>query len=257
MSYYALCIATFIAAYTINMLYMSVFYHRGLTHGAVKLEPWALKLVVKTGNWVTGIDPKGWVCMHRLHHEHADTELDPHSPTYYGIFGTLNAQVASYKKVLRRLNRRDPATTALVADLDFSVSPLNKSRIWWAPYAIHVAIGLALCLLFDARLLGAAYFAGMMSHPVQGWLVNSFGHAKGYRNFETDDDSRNNTLVAWFVMGEGYQNNHHRFPHSARFSVRWFEFDPGYLLCLAMRAIGAIEIVGEAPNWAPRSKRER
>ncbi len=91
--------------------------------------------------------------------------------------------------------------------------------------------------------MGLCYYLGMMSHPIQGWLVNSFGHAVGYRNFATSDDSRNNTLVAWTCFGEGYQNNHHRFPKSAKFSMKWFEFDFGWVVTKLLAAVGLIEIV--------------
>src|SRR5262252_6756655 len=70
----------FLAAYLLNIFYITVLYHRGLTHGAVRLRPFTRNLLIHTGNWVTGLDPKGWACMHRLHHMHSDTALDPHRP---------------------------------------------------------------------------------------------------------------------------------------------------------------------------------
>ena len=69
MEYYIVAGAIFFVAYAINATYISVFYHRGLTHEAVVLKPWTQKLVVATGPWVMGIDAKTWVTMHRLHHK--------------------------------------------------------------------------------------------------------------------------------------------------------------------------------------------
>ena len=66
---------------------------------------------------------------------------------------------------------------------------------------------------------------------VQGWAVNSFGHAVGYRNFDTDDQSRNNTLVAYLVFGEGFQNNHHRFGQSPNFAARAGHRDRDHPVC--------------------------
>ncbi|RYZ64872.1 MAG: hypothetical protein EOP09_15240 [Proteobacteria bacterium] len=63
-------------------------------------------------------------------------------------------------------------------------------------------------------------------------MVNSFAHRYGYRNFEVGDHSQNNTMVAWLVMGEGYQNNHHAKPLSPRFSHQWYEIDLGYGMCI-------------------------
>ncbi len=242
MTYFWLCVLMFAVGYLLNITYITVFYHRGLAHGAVELSPVARWLAVHTGSWVTGLDPKGWAVMHRLHHTYSDTAKDPHSPTHYGIFGVMMAQLNSYKRVLRGLMRNDPEITAVAQDLDFPVNVLNRKRLWLLPYLLHVGIWVGIGIGFDAWMLGYAYFLGIMSHPIQGWMVNSLGHAIGYRNFKTSDDSRNNTLVAYLVMGEGYQNNHHRFPRSPKFSVKWFEIDPGFGLCHVLQFLGLIKI---------------
>ena len=70
--YYGFCGSVFLAALFVNALYITVFYHRGLAHGAVRLHPHMRRFVAATGVWVTGVDPKSWCCMHRLHHKHAD-----------------------------------------------------------------------------------------------------------------------------------------------------------------------------------------
>ena len=80
----------------------------------------------------------------------------------------------------------------------------------------------------------------MMSHPFEGWLVNSLGHAVGYRNFDTADQSRNNTWVAWYALGEGLQNNHHHNPGRANFAVAKGEVDLGYYICRALVAMGLL-----------------
>lgn len=233
----------FLAAYTLNVLTITLGYHRGLAHGALTFHPRVRALLLAGGNWITGIDPKAWVVMHRMHHAYSDTPQDPHSPTNVGLLGIGIEQLRSYERTLRRLVRRDPAYTAFARDLDFDVSWLNRKKRWFLPYVLHAVVALALALAFTGGwLLGAAYFLGMMSHPVQGGLVNALGHAVGGRNFDTKDDSRNNHLVAWLVGGEGFQNNHHRYPSSARFSWRRTELDPGYLAARALEAIGLLTI---------------
>jgi fatty-acid desaturase len=239
--YLLVCAAVFVAAYLVNLVMITVFYHRGIAHKAVTLSPRALRFAAVMGNWLTGLDPKGWVCMHRLHHAHSDTDLDPHSPRRWGFFGVMLGQLKSYKKILVGLAKKQEPYTSMVADLDFGISWLNRKRVWYLPYVVHFAIAAALGACGFA-LLGAAYFLGMMSHPIEGFLVNSFGHAVGGRNFDTPDDSRNNHVVAWLIFGEGYQNNHHRYPSSAKFSYRWWEIDPGYGLCLALELFGVVKI---------------
>jgi fatty-acid desaturase len=77
---------------------------------------------------------------------------------------------------------------------------------------------------------------------VRGGIVNSLGHAIGGRNFETSDNSRNNHLAAWLVFGEGFQNNHHQYPGSAKFSYRALEIDMGYGACVVLEKLGLVEI---------------
>jgi stearoyl-CoA desaturase (delta-9 desaturase) len=240
--YIAACIITFVVAYFINTTTISVFYHRAWAHRAVTMKRWVERIVLFTGNWITGLDPKGWVCMHRLHHTHSDTADDPHSPRHAGFFRLILTQLKAYKRVLVGLHRREEPYLRAVVDLDFEVNWLNRRKVWYLPYLLHLALGATMGLVFGWWLLGAAYFLGMMSHPIEGWMVNAFGHAIGGRNFDTPDNSRNNHLVAWFIHGEGYQNNHHRYPSSAKFSYRWYELDLGYVVCWFFEKLGLLVI---------------
>lgn len=240
--YVLLCVTVFLAAYLINATTISVFYHRGLAHRAVSLRPWARHAVGRFGVWITGLDPVAWVCMHRLHHHHSDTAEDPHSPVHFGTLGVLSAQLRSYERVLVGLARGESHYTSQVEDISFPVSWINRKGFWPLPYVAHLVVALAVALPTGMWALASCYYLGMMSHPIEGWMVNSLGHAVGGRNFETPDNSRNNHLVAWLILGEGYQNNHHAFPASARFSYRRSELDTGYGLCRLLEKLGVLEI---------------
>jgi len=222
----------FLATYVLNLIYISVFYHRGLAHNSVILSPRMKRFVISTGPWVVGLDAISWTCMHRFHHEHADTEADPHSPHFMGIFGLLIGQLVSYKRIIIALIKQKPSYVSVVADIDSQVHWLYRKNLWWLPYLVHLVIAAIFALVFHSLWVGAGYFLGIMSHPIQGWLVNSLAHSKGYRNFNTKDKSVNNLLLAYLIFGEGYQNNHHQYPNSAKFGVRWFELDLGYWICL-------------------------
>jgi stearoyl-CoA desaturase (delta-9 desaturase) len=239
--YLAACIAVFAIAYLLNILTITVGYHRGLAHKAVRLHPVLRRWVIHGGNWLTGLDAKAWVVMHRLHHEHSDTTLDPHSPLNVGIAGIALEQLRGYKRVIVGLLKDDPAYTRYARDLDFPLNVLNRTHLWYLPYVVHGVVGLWLALGVG-WLLGACYFLGMMSHPVQGGLVNSLGHAVGPRNFETADNSRNNHLAAWLIFGEGFQNNHHAYPGSASFSHHRHEVDLGYGVCVMLEKLGLARI---------------
>jgi stearoyl-CoA desaturase (delta-9 desaturase) len=253
MAYVLLCIAVFSGTYLLSLSYITVVYHRGFAHGAVAFAPGASRWLAHLGNWITGMDVKAWTCMHRRHHLFADTPLDPHSPHYGGTLRLFHVQLRSYKRAIGRLLRGDADYVEVVRDLQFEVNWLNRNRLWYAPYVLHLLIGLAIGWFGHAWALGLAYSAGIMSHPLQGWLVNCFGHLSGTRNFDTPDRSTNNTAVAWLVMGEGYQNNHHRYPRSAKFSYRPSEVDLGYALCRVAHKLGWLEIRSEGmiPNVAP------
>lgn len=252
--YIGICVAVFLAAYLVNTTTITVFYHRGFAHRAIVMKPWLSRFVARYGNWLTGLDPKGWVCMHRLHHAHSDDVGDPHSPVQSGFFQLLGTQLRAYTKILIGLHRRQDPYRSTVADLDFDISWLNKKRMWWLPYVVHLTIGVAFGVVGGYWLLGAGYFFGIMSHPIEGWLVNSFGHAVGGRNFDTPDNSRNNNVIAWLIMGEGYQNNHHRYPSSAKFSYRWWEIDLGFAMCRLLELLGLIRI--EEKKLIPAPGRE-
>lgn len=240
--YLITCAAVFALAYLINTTMISVFYHRGLAHSAVELRPAARRFAARYGIWLTGLDAKGWVCMHRKHHSHSDTPEDPHSPVHYGLIGVLLGQLRSYERTLVGLARGEGEYCDEVADLDFEISGINRKGLWYLPYVLHLLIALAIAVPTGMWALGACYFLGMMSHPIEGWIVNSLGHAVGGRNFETPDNSRNNHLAAWMILGEGYQNNHHRYPASAKFSYQPWELDLGFGVSLGLEKLGVLKI---------------
>ena len=239
------CLALFIAGYALNMSYMSVFYHRGLTHGALTLQPWLRRLVATTGHWVTGLDPKVWACLHRQHHIHSDGPLDPHSPVNVGILGVFKAQADAYGRAKEGLLAGDPAYTALVKDLDFPLSPFTRAEgiiPHFLPHLILSGVGISIAAITGAWVAVGAFMAGLMSHPIQGWLVNSFGHARGYRSYDTHDHSRNNTWVALAAFGEGYQNNHHHAPGNPHFAHQPWEFDAGYFFVRGFALVGLLSL---------------
>jgi fatty-acid desaturase len=253
---YLLCGGVLLFGYALNLLYITIFYHRGFTHGAVEIQPWLRRIVQNTGNWITGLDLKAWVCMHRIHHANADGPDDPHSPSNVGIFGVALEQLRSYERILAGLARHDPKYQSVVADLDFEVNWLNRRKLWYLPYIVHAAVGVGLWLVSGLWPLGVVYYFGIMSHPVQGWIVNSFGHAVGSRNFDTPDNSRNNHVAAWLIWGEGLQNNHHAYPGSAKFSYHWWEMDFGYVVVRTLERLGAVRVRRAGLIPSPRARVE-
>ena len=246
--YFVACFLVFVAAYAVTIITTSVGYHRGLTHGAVTLHPLVKRFLMTWGMWLIGIDAAAWVCMHRLHHEHSDTEQDPHSPRNVSALGIFKAQLDGYDRALAGLKSGAEPYATLGKGLRLSWP--NRSGLWGLPYLLHVVVGIVVGYFFG-WLMGLALFAGLMSHVVQGAVINYAGHAVGGRNFDLDDNSRNNTFAAWVVLGEGYQNNHHRYPASARFSFTRGEVDMGYAVCRVGELLGLLRI--ERATLMPRA----
>lgn len=233
----------FLFGYILNMFYITVLYHRALAHDSVKLSPALTRFLNATGIWVTGMEPLAWVAMHRLHHQHSDTEHDPHSPQHLGVLGVWMGQYVAYKKIIAHLiNKDDPKINLVVRDLPLNVSLINRKGFSNLPYIIHGLIGILLAVFSPSWINGAAYFFGIMSHPVQGWMVNALAHKYGKRNYETPDASTNNLFVAWLVFGEGLQNNHHAQPKEANFSRAFLELDLGYSMCRIAEFFGLLKI---------------
>lgn len=237
-----LIVLVFLAAYLVNMTYISVLYHRGMTHNAFKPSPLLNWLTRHTGIWITGMDPVTWCCMHRMHHEFSDKDGDPHSPVKYGILGVFKAQYDNYNRTSAAVVAGDPSYVNFISDISYGVHWLKRVNLWILPYALHGLIAIIIGSATGNWLVGLSYWVGMLSHPIQGWMVNSFGHAVGYRNFSTSDCSRNNTIVALTALGEGFQNNHHAYPASAKFACRWFELDIGWIICWLMEKLNLLKI---------------
>lgn len=238
-----IALAIFCFGYILNMFYITVLYHRALSHKAILLGPKMMKWLGATGIWVTGLEPKAWSAMHRLHHKHSDKDLDPHSPSNLGLMGVWVGQYRVYKELVNKLiTKEDHDLNQLVVDIPFDISALNKRNLSTLPYFVHGLLGIILGYVLNSPIIGVAYFLGIMSHPLQGWMVNALAHRFGGRNFEIDDDSRNNLFVAYFVFGEGLQNNHHAHPLRANFAHKKLELDMGYWMCLVAERFQLLKI---------------
>lgn len=156
-----LSLGFFLFGYTLNMFYITVLYHRGLTHGAVELHPALHKVLYVSGTWITGLDPKSWATMHRFHHKYSDTVSDPHSPTHAGVMGVWVAQYRSYLKYMNHLIKKDSdEVNKISADMNMDVSWLNRKNLSWLPYIIHIILTVIIWKNFDSLMIGAAYWFG-------------------------------------------------------------------------------------------------
>jgi stearoyl-CoA desaturase (delta-9 desaturase) len=182
--------------------------------------------------------PAFWVAVHRRHHHYADDEeLDPHSPLrsfFWSHFGWLLTVRPADMKPAAMIDRysRDLMRDPLYVALERRKNWIKLTLVSWLLFFIagFVASLGSGGTVNQALLFGASIF--LWGGPLRivvvwhaTWSVNSVTHLWGYRNYETNDDSRNNVFVAIVAAGEGWHNNHHADPGSARHGHKWWEFD--------------------------------
>jgi fatty-acid desaturase len=217
-------------------------YHRLLTHRGYKTPRWLEYLLTACGTLALEGGPVFWVATHRVHHQNSDQEGDPHTPhdgTWWAHAGWILSGRALHSETAL-LGRYAP---------DLTRDPVHVwlSKYHWLPLTIAGFLQLALgAALADPghRVIGALSMVlwGTFLRTSLGlhatWLVNSATHLWGDRRFETRDDSRNSWWVALLTGGEGWHNNHHAHPVSARHGLAWYEFDVNYYGIWVLSKIG-------------------
>jgi fatty-acid desaturase len=196
---------------------IGICYHRLLTHRGYKTPKWLEYVLTVCATLALEGGPIFWVATHRIHHQFSDKEGDPHSP----LDGKWWAHVGWI--LIGKSMHHDSSTLArYVPDL-----AKDRFHVWITKYHYVPMIVLGLILL---AIGGWPFlFWGIFFRTVFGlhatWLVNSATHIWGSRRFPTRDHSTNNFLVALFTFGEGWHNNHHAHPTSARHGLKWYEPD--------------------------------
>jgi fatty-acid desaturase len=192
-------------------------YHRLLTHRGYKTPKWVEYLLTTCGTLALEGGPIFWVATHRIHHQHSDKEGDPHTPLdgkWWAHMGWI---------LMGKSLHQDTQTLArYVPDLAKS-----KFHVWITKYHYvpAVAVMVALYAIGGLPMLLVAGFLRTVVGLHCTWLVNSATHTWGSRRFVTRDHSTNNFWVAILSFGEGWHNNHHAHPVSARHGLKWYEID--------------------------------
>ena len=211
-------------------------YHRLLTHRGYETPRWLECILTVCGTLALQGGPLFWVATHRLHHQNADRNGDPHSPRdgwWWSHAGWLvrgdpmrDGALAPYVPDLRR----DPFHCWLEKWHFVPLLVLALALAIWG--ALHEGVFLA------ASLVSWGIFLRTTVELHGTWLVNSAAHTWGRRRFVTRDDSTNNWWVALFTFGEGWHNNHHADPRCVRHGLAWYELDVNWLCIRALHRVG-------------------
>ncbi len=228
----------------ITIVAVTVFLHRAQAHRGLDLHP-AISHFFRFWLWMTtGMVTSEWVAVHRRHHARCETEEDPHSPQILGLNKVLWEGAELYRntaddaELVARYSRGTP---------DDWLEKHVYSALRWQGVGLMLVINF---VLFGA--LGVALWAVQMIW-IPFWaagVINGVGHYWGYRNFESPDAATN--IAPWGILigGEELHNNHHAFPSSAKFSVRWWEFDLGwfYIRLFSVLGLAKVRRVAQQPR---------
>ncbi len=226
---------------------INLCYHRLLSHRSFSCPLWLEHAFAIIAVCCVEDTPARWVATHRLHHHRADDRADPHSPlvnlfwSYVGWLFIENTELnrgIAYERYARDIIR------------DKFYRWIERAVVWITitQSLAYLAAGFLIGLAMGKTLGGAMQFGaslwlwGVVVRTVLVWHVtwcgNSFPHLFGYRNYETNDNSRNNAWVAIITSGEGWHNNHHAEPDSASNQRHWWEIDLTYLLLQLLVLLG-------------------
>ncbi|HEX5313712.1 MAG TPA: transposase [Gammaproteobacteria bacterium] len=241
-----------VTAFTVHLtvIGVTIYYHRDQAHRALDLHP-ALRQFFRFWVWFTSaMVCHQWVAVHRKHHAFVEREGDPHSPQLLGLGHMLGNGARVYQ-----LATMDPATIETYGR--------GTPNDWLERfYTRFPHLGVTVLLIVEIILFGlpgvAIWGIQMLNMPVlASGLINGVGHHSGYRNFDLPDASHNILPIGILAGGEELHNNHHAFPSSARFSVRRFEFDIGWMYIRVLSALGLARVrrVFPRPHLSERPAR--
>jgi len=255
-------IAVFFAFYVLTTVGLTVGFHRLFTHKAFKPTPSARAVLAVLGMMAAEGPLLFWVASHRRHHAFSDTADDCHSPCMHGrslVGRTKGLWHAHFGWMLKGEITNVPM---FAKDLlqDSIVPALNRYYSLWVllGLAIPAAIGSIAPGGWEGALEGLLWgglFRVFFVHQIT-WGLNSLNHVFGSRRYASNDNSRNIGWLALVTMGEGWHNNHHAYPSSAKFGHKWWELDAGFALIRTLQLCGLCTDVQYPNPEALARKRE-
>ncbi len=232
----------FLIVTQLTIFAVTLYLHRSQAHRGVDFHP-VLAHFFRFWSWIsTGMVTKEWVAVHRKHHAKCETEEDPHSPKIFGIRKVVLEGVDLY-----RIASNDAP----------SIEKYGRGTpddwIERHLYAAHPYAGPTMMFIVNIALFGiwGVAISALQMIWIPFWaagVVNGIGHWWGYRNFETTDMATNLTPWGFFIGGEELHNNHHAFPSSAKFALRKFEFDIGWLFISIFEKVRVAKVLRVAPS---------
>ena len=243
LSFWGYVLATIVLT-QLTIASVTIYLHRHQTHRALDLHP-IISHVFRFWLWLTtGMVTSEWVAIHRKHHASTDVEGDPHSPKFLGIKKVFWEGAELYRAARKDREMINKYSHGTPDDW------IEKNI-----YNPHCTRGLIITFILDIFLFGvpgiSIFAIQMMWIPVwAAGVVNGVGHYWGYRNFECPDSATNVFPWGFWIGGEELHNNHHTFASSAKFSVKWWEFDLGWMYICILSFFGLAKVKKLPPKMS-------
>ncbi len=233
----------FLAHWFLSLFCQTFFLHRYASHKMFTMSKgwekffYILTFVTQGSSF---LNPRAYAIMHRMHHTYSDTEKDPHSPHFFKDIWQMMVQTKNIYMdyVTHKIEPEEafrgnyPEWPALDKFADNWFTRVFFALAYTAFYVAFATNPFLYLLLPFQWLMG----------PVQGAVVNWCGHKYGYSNFDNKDHSKNTLPLDLFLLGELFQNNHHKSPNRPNFAKRWFEFDPTFPVMMLLSKLRIIKM---------------
>ncbi len=235
------CLFVFVVPFSLKILALAAFgyvlrmwaitagYHRYFSHRSYKTSRAFQFVLAFLGTTAMQNGPLWWASWHRRHHKHSDTPADAHSPRHGGFY---HSHVGWFLD-----GSHDRADLSNVKDLVRYPELRFLDKHKWMPIVSYAVMCFA---IGGAPGLVWGFVVSTIAVLHMTALINSLAHVWGSRRFDTNDDSRNNAVLALFTLGEGWHNNHHDQMNAARQGIKWWEIDMTYYSLRLLSAIGVV-----------------
>ncbi len=235
-----------IAGYMLTAMGITIGFHRYYTHKSFEAVVPVKAALGILGSMAVEGPVFTWVSRHRRHHQHSDDVDDPHSPHHHGegVMGVVKG--AWHAHVGWLFDKDKPGLDRYIPDITSSKLNQRIDKL----FAFWVALSLIIPAIIGGLIMGTwmGVFLGflwgglvrvLVVHHIT-WSINSVCHIWGSQDYKSHDESRNNALFGILAFGEGWHNNHHAFPASARHGLKWWQFDSSYIIIKTLEKVGLV-----------------